>query len=63
MALGILGILAGLAEGCPPGFLPGTLQHILRNVEEEGRLHQLLYLGAANTVSRPRTETGGGAEG
>lgn len=53
MALRHPGILAGLAKGCPQRFLPLVLQHILKNMQEEGRLHQLLYLRAANTVSRP----------
>lgn len=52
MALRILGILAGLADGCPRGFLPEILQYKLMHVWEEGRLYQLLYLGTANTVSR-----------
>lgn len=59
MALRILGILAGLAEGCPQGFLPKILQYKLMNVWEEGRLYQVLYLGTANTVSRTEEKGAG----
>lgn len=59
MALRILGILAGLAEGCPWGFLPEILQYKLMNVWEEGRLYQLLGNSKHNIQNRGK---GGGAE-